>query len=113
MAACAVRSLLSVLSSSRIGVYAETGFRLPRVVRCLHFCCRRWKCACTNSRMLRFVLDAKWKHTGKNENKSIGDIDGGDLCQRYAYGKRYKCQIVPLVYPKTLSIHGPSGYSTT
>ena len=58
-------------SSSRIGVHAETGFRLPRVVPCLHFCCRRWKCACTDSRMLRFILDAKWKHTGKNENNRL------------------------------------------
>ena len=37
--------------------------------------------------MLRFILDAKWKHTGKNENGSIGDIDSSDLCQPYAYGK--------------------------
>ena len=49
--------------------------------------------------MLRFILDAKWKHIGKNEHKSIRDIDSGDLCQPYAYGKRYKCQTMALVYP--------------
>ncbi|MXW84214.1 MAG: hypothetical protein F4246_01425 [Rhodothermaceae bacterium] len=47
--------------------------------------------------MLRFILDAKWKHTGNNENNSIGDIDSSDLCQPYAYEKRYKCQTVALV----------------
>ena len=49
--------------------------------------------------MLRFILDAKWKLTGKNENRSISDSDSGDLCQPYAYGKRYKRQTMALVYP--------------
>lgn len=63
--------------------------------------------------MLRFILDAKWKHTGNNENRLIGNIDNGDLCQPHAYGKRGKCQTVALVYPRPLPIHGPFDFSTT
>ena len=79
----------------------------------LHFCWRRWKYACTEPRMLQFILDAKQKLTGKNENKSIGDSDSGDLCQPYACGKRYRWKIMALVYPRTLPIHGPFDFSTT
>ena len=50
---------------------------------------------------VRFILDAKWK-----DIKGIGDdakhgIDQADMYQLYAYGKRYQCDAVALVYPRT------------
>lgn len=55
---------------------------------------------CTSSGTVRFILDAKWKHIGENGNESIDNVNSSDLYQLYAYGKRYKCQTVALVYPK-------------
>lgn len=55
---------------------------------------------CTSSGTVRFILDAKWKHIGENGNESIDNISSSDLYQLYAYGKRYECQTVALVYPK-------------
>lgn len=55
---------------------------------------------CISPDSVRFILDAKWKHIGGNGNESIDNVTSNDLYQLYAYGKRYKCQTVALVYPK-------------
>ena len=50
---------------------------------------------------VRFILDAKWKDIeGLGENAKHG-IDQADMYQLYAYGKRYRCDAVALVYPRT------------
>ena len=53
------------------------------------------------SNTVRFILDAKWKHIAKGEASPIHDIASGDLYQLYAYGKRYECRAVALVYPRS------------
>jgi len=55
---------------------------------------------CTSSGTVQFILDAKWKHVGENGKEPIDDVSISDLYQLYAYGKRYKCQTVALIYPK-------------
>ena len=55
---------------------------------------------CTSSGTVRFILDAKWKHIGENGNGPFNDVSNSDLYQLYAYGKRYNCQTVALVYPR-------------
>lgn len=48
-----------------------------------------------------FILDAKWKAiNGLSSNPKRG-IDQADMYQLYAYGKRYGCNTVALVYPQT------------
>ena len=51
---------------------------------------------------IRFILDAKW-----NDIEALGDdpghgIDQADMYQLYAYGRRYGCDAVALVYPCTV-----------
>ena len=48
---------------------------------------------------VRFILDAKWKHLEPGE-PSHG-ISQADVYQLFAYGKRYGCRRVVLLYPKT------------
>ncbi|MXY08516.1 MAG: hypothetical protein F4058_06910 [Rhodothermaceae bacterium] len=62
----------------------------------------------TSSGAVRFILDAKWKHIGNNVNKSIDDVISSDLYQLYAYGKRFNCQTVALVYPRNKHFTRPS-----
>ena len=65
---------------------------------------------CKPSSNVRFILDAKWIHLGENENKTISDVHGSDLYQIYAYGKRYKCQTVALVYPRNSTFIRPCNF---
>ena len=53
------------------------------------------------SNAVRFILDAKWKHIGKGGSSPTRDIASQDLYQLYAYGKRYECRAVALVYPRS------------
>ena len=46
-----------------------------------------------------FILDAKWKHVDTQGSNAKHNIDQGDLYQLYAYGKRYDCKTVALIYP--------------
>lgn len=62
---------------------------------------------CTSSGKVRFILDAKWKHIGGNGKGPIHNVSSDDLYQLYAYGKRYKCQTVALVYPKNKYFTSP------
>ena len=56
----------------------------------------------------RFVLDAKWKRlkSASDEPKKRG-ISQADMYQLYAYGKRYECKTVALVYPRTGDFEEP------
>ena len=53
-----------------------------------------------------FILDAKWKEIEARSSDSRHGIDQRDMYQLYAYGKRYGCRAVALVYPQT------SGFKT-
>ena len=48
-----------------------------------------------------FVLDAKWKEINALSGAPKHGIDQRDMYQLYAYGKRYGCRAVALVYPQT------------
>ena len=50
---------------------------------------------------VRFILDAKWKGIDASSEDGKHGIDQGDMYQLYAYGKRYSCEAVALVYPRT------------
>ena len=56
---------------------------------------------------IRFILDAKWKHIGRGGASPIHDITNSDLYQLYAYGKRYECRAVALVYPRSGDFTSP------
>ena len=55
----------------------------------------------SNGRDVEFILDTKWKRIGETPNDSKHDISQADVYQLYAYGKRYGCDTVALIYPKT------------
>ncbi len=57
-----------------------------------------------------FILDAKWKeiHAGSRDSKYR--ISQPDMYQLYAYGKRYGCRKVALVYPQTRNFTRPMFY---
>ena len=48
-----------------------------------------------------FILDAKWKEIQARSDDLKHGIDQRDMYQLYAYGKRYGCCAVALVYPQT------------
>ena len=56
---------------------------------------------------VRFLLDAKWKHVGRSGADLIHDIVSSDVYQLYAYGKRYGCRTVALVYPRSAGFTSP------
>ena len=48
-----------------------------------------------------FILDAKWKEIEARSGDWKHGIDQRDMYQLYAYGKRYGCRAVALIYPRT------------
>lgn len=48
-----------------------------------------------------FILDAKWKAIEVPGADSKHGIDQADMYQLYAYGTRYQCDAVALIYPRT------------
>ena len=48
---------------------------------------------------VRFILDAKWKHLDPSEPNH--GVRQADAYQLFAYGRRYGCRRVVLVYPRT------------
>ena len=48
-----------------------------------------------------FILDAKWKRIDAFADAPKHRIEQDDMYQLYAYGKRYGCEAVALVYPQT------------
>ena len=49
----------------------------------------------------RFILDTKWKRINENDHDPKHGISQADMYQLFAYGKKYGCRHVALVYPKT------------
>ena len=47
-----------------------------------------------------FILDAKWKDVETHSRDLRNGIDQADMYQLYAYGKRYGCDAVALIYPR-------------
>ena len=54
-------------------------------------------------RQVRFILDAKWKHLDPAAPNH--GVSQDDAYQLFAYGKRYGCRRVVLVYPRTPAFH--------
>ena len=54
---------------------------------------------------VRYILDAKWKHLDPRAPNH--GVSQGDAYQLFAYGKRYGCRRVVLVYPRTTAFHEP------
>ena len=50
---------------------------------------------------VRFILDAKWKRINEDDSDRKHGISQADMYQLFAYGKKYDCKQVALVYPKT------------
>ena len=55
----------------------------------------------TQGEQVVFILDAKWKEIQARSDDLKHGIDQRDMYQLYAYGKRYGCRAVALVYPQT------------
>ena len=49
---------------------------------------------------VKFILDAKWKEINTTLDFPKHGIDQKDMYQLYAYGKRYECKALALVYPQ-------------
>ena len=58
---------------------------------------------------VRFVLDAKWKRLGDGGDVQR-DIAQGDVYQLYSYGRKFGCETVALLYPKTERFSRPLRY---
>ncbi len=58
-----------------------------------------------------YILDAKWKRiSGSAFSAPKHDISQSDVYQLYAYGKKYGCRTVALVYPRTNDFKDPLRY---
>ena len=57
-----------------------------------------------------FILDAKWKEIDALKPENNYGITQSDLYQLYAYGRRYKCRKLALVYPQTRKFKAPLTY---
>ncbi len=57
--------------------------------------------ALKHGKRVRFILDAKWKDIEGFGDDARHGVDQADMYQLYAYGKRYQCDAVALVYPRT------------
>lgn len=57
-----------------------------------------------------FVLDAKWKRVDSTTDDPKHDIRQDDLYQLHAYGARYDCKAVALIYPKSQTFRVPLSY---
>ena len=58
----------------------------------------------------QFILDAKWKKIDSLSNDPKHGISQGDIYQLYAYGRKYGCPTVALIYPRTLRFNSPLSY---
>lgn len=56
------------------------------------------------------ILDAKWKRMNEDGSDSKHGISQADMYQLFAYGKKYDCRHVVLVYPKTERFREPLRY---
>lgn len=64
----------------------------------------------------QFILDTKWKRINEEKEENEEKIDSkhgisqADMYQLYAYGKKYECQTVALIYPQTKYFNNPFCY---
>ena len=65
---------------------------------------------CRRSGEMRFVLDAKWKEIDGDSKDPKHGISQGDVYQLYAYGRKFGCARVALIYPRTAKFHSPLRY---
>ena len=54
-----------------------------------------------SGRETEFILDTKWKRINGEGSDPKHGISQADMYQLFAYGKKYGCKQVALVYPKT------------
>ncbi|MXY22918.1 MAG: hypothetical protein F4Y45_00120 [Acidobacteria bacterium] len=59
----------------------------------------------SDRRQVRFILDAKWKRL--DPRAANHGVSQEDAYQLFAYGKRYRCPRVVLLYPRTTEFHHP------
>ena len=59
---------------------------------------------------VRFVLDAKWKEIDGDGKDPKHGISQSDVYQLYAYGRKFGCATVALIYPKTRKFTSPLRY---
>lgn len=59
---------------------------------------------------VRFILDTKWKRINEDDSDLKHGISQADMYQLFAYGKKYGCKQVALVYPKTKDFQNPLLY---
>ena len=59
---------------------------------------------------IAFILDAKWKRINARATDRKHEINQADMYQLYAYGKRYGCETVALVYPQSRQFSQPLRY---
>ena len=57
-----------------------------------------------------FILDAKWKRINGFSSDLKHGINQADMYQLYAYGNRYGCRTVALVYPRMREFNVPLRY---
>ena len=50
---------------------------------------------------VKFILDTKWKQINEESSDLKHGISQADMYQLFAYGKKYGCKRIALVYPKT------------
>ena len=55
----------------------------------------------------KYILDTKWKriNQGKDKNSHNHGISQSDMYQMFAYAKKYDCNSVGLIYPKTIDFN--------
>ena len=58
-----------------------------------------------------FILDTKWKRISEEGSDLKHGINQADMYQLFAYGKKYRCKQVALVYPKTKQFRKPLRYN--
>ena len=56
------------------------------------------------------ILDAKWKQIDATRDHPKHGISQDDLYQLHAYGAKYGCKAVALVYPKNRTFTAPLNY---
>lgn len=59
---------------------------------------------------VQFILDAKWKEINGLNNDPKHNINQADIYQLYAYGRKFGCSTVALIYPKTRQFNRPLTY---
>ncbi len=59
----------------------------------------------------QFILDTKWKRINEEGKSLKHGISQSDIYQLYAYGKKYECNTVALIYPKTKYFTQPFRYN--